>query len=44
MVERGYALVPDVCASENEGDAGFKFTVVVQGIKEVIHCNPEKCE
>ena len=44
LVKRGYAFVPDTCDAEKEGEAGFKITVVVQGFKEVIHCNPEKCE
>ena len=44
LAVRGYVFVPESCHAEKEGEAGFKITVVVQGIKEVIHCTPEACE
>lgn len=44
LKQRGYAFVPESCYAEKEGEAGFKFTVTADGNKEVIHCNPEKCQ
>ena len=43
LAQRGYVFAPETCHAESEGEAGFKFTVTVGGVKEVIHCTPEAC-